>query len=181
MVFLRLWIFSFLFFWTPGTHPLTFVPSCALVSVLRSHSALLSKDLVLWKCRLFFLLQETSSHYSDIHGVDWWSLFFTSDDPFRDLESCGRVVKLERFPGGMVVKKPPANAGDTSDVGSIPGSGRSSGVGNGNPFWYSCLENSMDRGAWQATVHGVAKIPTWLGDWSHTHIKLEEIVASLFS
>ena len=59
-----------------------------------------------------------------------------------------------------MVKKPPANAGDTSDVGSIPGSGRSSGVGNGNPFWYSCLENSMDRGAWQATVHGVAKIPT---------------------
>ena len=58
------------------------------------------------------------------------------------------------FPGGSVVKNPPANAGDTS---SIPRSGRSPGGGNGNPLQYSCLENSMDRGAWQATVHGVAK------------------------
>ena len=43
------------------------------------------------------------------------------------------------------------------DLGSIPGSGRSSGEGNGNPLWYSCLENPMDRGGWWATVHGVAK------------------------
>ena len=49
------------------------------------------------------------------------------------------------------------NAGDLGDVGSIPGLGRSSGVGNGNPLQYSCLENSMDRGAWQATVDAVAK------------------------
>ena len=61
------------------------------------------------------------------------------------------------FPAGTVVKNPPANAGDARDVGSIPGSGRSPGVGNGNPLQYSCLENSMDRGAWQATVHVVAK------------------------
>ena len=61
--------------------------------------------------------------------------------------------------GDTVVKKPPANVGDASD-GSIPGSGRSPGVGNGNLFWYSCLGNSVDRGAWQATVHGVTKIPT---------------------
>ena len=51
-------------------------------------------------------------------------------------------------------KSPPAHAGDTGDVGSIPGSGRSPGAGNGNPLQYSCLENPMDRGAWQATVHG---------------------------
>ena len=50
------------------------------------------------------------------------------------------------FPGGSVVKNPPA--GDTADRGSIPGSGRSPGVGNGNPLQDSCLENSMDRGAW---------------------------------
>ena len=56
-----------------------------------------------------------------------------------------------------VVKKSPANAGNTGDEGSIPGSGRSPGGGNCNPLQYSCLENSMDRGAWQATVHGVAK------------------------
>ena len=49
------------------------------------------------------------------------------------------------FPGDSVVKNPPANAGSTRDVGSIPGSGRSSGVGNGNLLQYSCLENSMGR------------------------------------
>ena len=48
-----------------------------------------------------------------------------------------------------MIKTPPANAGDTKDMGSIPGSGRSPGVGNGNPLQCSCLENSMDRGAWQ--------------------------------
>ena len=61
------------------------------------------------------------------------------------------------FPGGLVIKNLPANAGDTEDVGSIPGLGRSPGGGNGNPLQYSCLENPMDRGAWQATVHRVTK------------------------
>ena len=56
-----------------------------------------------------------------------------------------------------MVKNPPANAGDTGDAGSIPGSGRSSGLGHGNPLQYSCLENLMDRGGWWATVHRVAK------------------------
>jgi len=56
-----------------------------------------------------------------------------------------------------VVKNLSANAGDTRDTDLIPGLGRSPGEGNGNPFQYSCLENSMDRGTWQATVHGVAK------------------------
>ena len=64
---------------------------------------------------------------------------------------------LRGFPGGTVVKNLPANAGDTKDMGSIPGSGRSPGARNGNVLQYSCLENSMDRGAWWATVHGVAK------------------------
>ena len=58
------------------------------------------------------------------------------------------------FPGGSVVKNPPANAGD---AGSIPGSGRSPGVGNGNPLQYSCLGNPMDRGAWWAIVHRITK------------------------
>ena len=56
-----------------------------------------------------------------------------------------------------MVKNPPANAGDTGDVGSVPGSGRSPGEGNGNPLHYSLLGNPMDRGAWQAIVHRVAK------------------------
>ena len=57
------------------------------------------------------------------------------------------------FTGGLVVKNLSANV---QDVGSVPGSGRSPGEGNGNPLQYSCLENSMDREAWQATVHGVS-------------------------
>ena len=61
-----------------------------------------------------------------------------------------------------MVKNPPANAGDVRDVGSIPGLGRSPGEGNGNPLQYSCLENSMDREAWRAIVHGVAKSQTQL-------------------
>ena len=55
----------------------------------------------------------------------------------------------------LVVKNLPINAGDLSDSGSIPGSGRSSEGGNGNPLKYPCLENPMNRGAWQTTVHGV--------------------------
>ena len=65
------------------------------------------------------------------------------------------------FQSGSVLKNPPANAGD---AGLIPGSGRSSGEGNGNPLQYSCLQNPMDGGAWQATVHGVIKSQTWLSD-----------------
>ena len=56
-----------------------------------------------------------------------------------------------------MVKNPLANAGDAGDEGLIPGSGRSPGEGNGNPLLGSCLENLMDRGAWWAAVHGVAK------------------------
>ena len=61
-------------------------------------------------------------------------------------------MKYMGFPCASVVKSPPVNAGD---MGSILESGRSPGEGNGNPLQYSCLENSMDRGTWQATVHGV--------------------------
>ena len=60
----------------------------------------------------------------------------------------------------LVVKNPPANAGDARDLGSIPGLGRSPGVENGNPLQYSCLGNPMDRGAWWATVPGVANSRT---------------------
>ena len=62
-------------------------------------------------------------------------------------------------PSDSVGKESACNAGD---LGLIPGSGRSSGKGNGNPLWYSCLENSMDRGGWQAMVHGITKSQTRL-------------------
>ena len=78
----------------------------------------------------------------------------------RQIRSLKRSIvyfKSQGFPGGTVVKNPPANVGDKGDEGSIPGSERSPGGENGNPLQYSCLENSMDRGAWRATVHGATK------------------------
>jgi len=61
------------------------------------------------------------------------------------------------FPGGSVVKNSPANTGATGDMGSVPGSGRSPGEGNANPLQCSYQDNLMNRGAFRATVHGVAK------------------------
>ena len=72
--------------------------------------------------------------------------------------------------GSAAVKNPPTNTGDTIDVGSIALSGRSPGGGNGNARWYSCLENSIDRGAWQATAHEVKKSKKWLrNEHAYTH------------
>ena len=78
----------------------------------------------------------------------------------QGIDKHGELYSLSSI--SPVLKNLPANAGDTGDLGSIPGSGRSPGVGNGNPLQYSCLENSMDRGAWRATVQGVAKSWTCL-------------------
>ena len=72
-------------------------------------------------------------------------------------------IYLLGFPGGTVVKNLPANAGDTGDESSIPGLGRSPGGGHGHPLQYSCLENPVDRGAWWATVHGIAQSQIQLG------------------
>ena len=75
-----------------------------------------------------------------------------------------------------MVKNLPVNAGNARDVGSIPGSGRSPEVGNGNPLQYSCLGNSTDRGAWRATVHGVAESWTWTGH-THTHTQNKTVIS----
>ena len=81
------------------------------------------------------------------------------------------------FPGHAVVKNP-ANAGNARDVDLIPGSGRSPEVGNGNPLQYSCLENSMDRGAWwDALVPGVTKSQTRLSTIMATYVYLLDILA----
>ena len=74
------------------------------------------------------------------------------------------VIQQCTTPWWLRRKEPACNVGDP---GSIPGSGRSPGGGNGNPFQCSCLEHSMDRGAWRATVHGVAERQTWLSDKHH--------------
>ena len=88
-------------------------------------------------------------------------------------QKCTNIVKAEALKlhppsnkagvslGGSMIKNPPVNAGD---AGSIPGSGRSPGEGNGNPLQHSCLKNPMDRGAWQATVQSVAKSQAQLSD-----------------
>ena len=73
------------------------------------------------------------------------------------------VNNLRGFPGGSAVKASAWNAGDP---GSLPGSGRSPGEGNGNPLQYSCLENPMEGGAWWATVYGLAKSGTRLINFS---------------
>ena len=83
---------------------------------------------------------------------------FTSKeiDAQKDLGELLKFIQLG-LPGGTVVKNLPANAGDAGDGSSISGSGRFPGVGNGNPLQCSCLENSMDRGTWWATVRGIPK------------------------
>ena len=73
----------------------------------------------------------------------------------------GHSNRREGFPDGSVVKNPPANAGDVSSISWV---GKSSEEGNGNPLQYSCLGNPVDRGAWQAIVHGVTKSYTQLSD-----------------
>ena len=75
--------------------------------------------------------------------------------------NCSPIIYVLGFPGGSVVKQLPANVGD---AGLIPGLGRSTGEGNGNPFKYSCLGTPMDRGAWWATIHGLQKSQTRLSN-----------------
>ena len=100
----------------------------------------------LWK-----LVMDREAWRAAIHGVkkSWTRL---SD--WTELNSYMYLSSM-RFPGGSMVKNLPANAGD---MGSILRSGRSSGEGNGNPLQHSCLENPMDRGAWQASVSGITKV-----------------------
>ena len=76
------------------------------------------------------------------------------------------IIVGKKLTYDSLIKKPPASAGD---MGSIPESRRSTGTGNDNLLQYSSLENSMDRGAWRATVHGVAKSQTPLEAHTHTH------------
>ena len=91
-----------------------------------------------------------------------------SNNPVEHLPNYLLVYKVMGFPGGSYGKESGSygkeSAYNAGDLDSIPGSGRSPGEGNDNPLQYSCLENLMDRGAWQATVHGVTKNQTQLSD-----------------
>ena len=89
--------------------------------------------------------------------------------PWKIAASCD---SWQGLPRGSMVKNPLPHAGDAGNVGLIPGLGRSPGEGNGNPRWYSCLGNSMDRGAWHATVQG--------GTMSQTRLKNKQQHGSLY-
>ena len=80
---------------------------------------------------------------------------FAPDSSEVTVENLGLFVPFVQVT--LLVRNPPANVGDTGDMGLIPGLGRSPREENGYPLQYSCPENSIDRGAWQATVHGVTK------------------------
>ena len=109
-----------------------------------------------WKLNPVFLPGESHGQRS-LAGYSPWGR--------KVLDITERLVHIHintqrGFPAGAMVKNPPANAGDARDQGSVLVLRRSCGGGNGNPLQYSCLENSMDRGAWQVIVHGVAKSRT---------------------
>ena len=102
-----------------------------------------------------------------------WSLWsVTSAELIIDLHFnlfSHSILNIEGFPGGSDGKESACNVGD---LGLIPGSGRSPEEGNGSPLQYSCLGNTVNRGAWWATVHGVAKLRIQLSDWNfHFHIE----------
>ena len=101
-----------------------------------------------------FLIQRRGSWRAEV------SLYGDPEDLSTSFTVWLLIGSWKGFPGGPVVKNPPANAGDIRDPGSIPRMGRSSGGGHGNPLQHSCLENPVDRGAHQGAVHGAAKCQT---------------------
>ena len=104
-------------------------------------------------------------HQDQTHTPAQKCRVLTTGPPGKSLSFSFKQSFITCFPGGTSGKDPPANAGN---AGSIPGSGRSPGIGNGTPLQYSCLENSMGRGAWWATVHGATKSRTWLSNWAQS-------------
>ena len=129
---------------------LSFTLLCYNIPSKRIHGECWTKD-----C-LAFILQAKGKHQNAREE--------TSSDQLIWL-----LLSISCFPGDIVVKNLPLNAGE---AGPIPGFGRSPGVGNGNPLQYSCLENSINRGIWWATVHGVAKSWTQLGERLSRHMRI---------
>ena len=119
-------------------------------------------------CQKLFPLMKTSHDHR-------FGLFSFTLEEKKNMQ----VRTLLGFPGGSVFKK--KTACQAGDVGLIPGSGRSPGEGNGNPLQYSCLENPMDRGAWWATVHGVAKSRKQLSGFTFTFLTLLSVASPLNS
>ena len=133
-------------------------------------------------CQTLWNLMDCSPQGSSVHGIfqvrilEWVTIsFFRESSQSRDQTwvSCIALRFLPSEPPGntgvsqvvLMVKNTPVNADVKEGAGGlIPESGRSPGVGNGDPLWYSCLENPVDRGAWWATDHRLAKSRPWLSD-----------------
>ena len=117
----------------------------------------------LFYLRIIFSLQFCPVRQGMRGYTGWWSN--------------GTITLVPGFPGGtLVAENLPASGGDGGDLGLIPGSGRSPGGGHDNPLRYSCLENPMDRGAWRATIHRVAKSRTWLKLFS-MHVPILHVIS----
>ena len=120
------------------------------------------KTLVFWTLRRKDLVIKVPTVTALFQDLCTWVV---TSYPVEALAASQLQEEMWCFPGGSAVKASASNAGD---LGLIPGSGRSPGGGDGNPLQYSCLENSMDRGTWWATVHGVTKSWTRL-KWLSMH------------
>ena len=170
----------------PSNHLILCRPILFLTSIVPSIRVFSSESVlcIMWpKYWSFSFSISSSNEYSQLISfrIDWFDLVAiqgTFQHLFQHHSSKASIfqhsaffmVQLSHplgFPGGSEVKASASNAGDP---GLIPGSGRSPGEGNGNPLQYSCLENPMDRGAWQATVHGVTKSQAQLSDFTSLHI-----------
>ena len=116
------------------------------------------------------LLMEREAWRAAVHGVTKSRTWLTN---WTELTEKLPVVSNRASQVARWLKNPPT---DTGDTGSIPGSGKTPGRGNGNPLQHSCLKNPMDRGTWQVTVHGAAKSQIWLSTYTQTMSKnkLEE-------
>ena len=116
--------------------------------------------------QIFKILNKCDKMYTELSlDCSWFLLFF-----FIEFFLKRKFIIFRTVFDATMVKNLAANAGDTRDVGLIPGLERSPEEGNGNPLQYSCLGNPMDSGAWWAVVHKVAKSWTQLSDWAaHTH------------
>ena len=134
--------------------------------------------------RLQELVMNREAWRAAVHGVtrsqtwlsNWTKLILSA----QEMKRLSYWSLIQAWDMAQLVKNLPANAGDARDTCSIPESGRSPGECNGNPLQYSCLENSMDRGTWQATVHaGVTKSQTWLGTHTHTHTHTHTLTQSM--
>ena len=111
--------------------------------------------------------EEEEALYSKSYTWIWCSAYTGPQTPVHILLHWGSAALASQM--ALVVKNLSANAVDIRNEGSIPGSGRSPGGGNGNPLQYSCLENPRDRGTWWARVPAVVQSRTWLRIYAHTH------------